>query len=95
MLDFLKKNKAFQYEKENSFKNSNHPCLYIKKQNGYVVFFIIQDDIIDFGVYTLRKKLITFISNINFLLNDDSKSNFINENIIENYINYLLKKNIR
>jgi len=90
MISYLQ-NSKLDFEPKNNFNNYNYPCYFIKNEFGYVVFFMNQKDVVDFGVYTKAKKMITYIPNINFLLKNDSISSFISESI-NNYIKFLIDR---
>tara|TARA_R110001583_G_scaffold80855_3_gene216464 strand:+ start:13430 stop:13573 length:144 start_codon:yes stop_codon:yes gene_type:complete len=47
MLESLEKCSGFIYEQENSFEQNSVHCFYFKKDNGYVVYFLLKGGFID------------------------------------------------
>lgn len=67
----------FKFEEKNSFNNGISPCYYHKNKNGYNVYFIFPNNVVDFGVYDLNKDLISLIIDIHSSLKEDHKEKFI------------------
>jgi transcriptional regulator with XRE-family HTH domain len=81
IMDLLKKTN-FVYEEKNSFKNSEVPCYYYKNSNGYNVYFIFPNEVVDFGVYDLNKNLVSLIIDIHNSLKDEYKEAFVTQSAL-------------
>ena len=99
MLEELKNIKEYSFEEKNSFSASEYPCFYQKKEFGYIVFFIISDESIDYAVYNSKKKLISLVDNINLMFENEKDINWTRRFLVDNssenkdYVQYLIDNN--
>ncbi|AOW20437.1 hypothetical protein LPB138_07015 [Urechidicola croceus] len=95
MHKLLHDSKVYTYEEKDSFKNGNWPCYYVEKKYGFIVFFLISEENIDYAVFNAKKELITLVENINFY-NEEFCKKFIDENSRDeqiSHVQYLIHKN--
>lgn len=91
----LQRSKEYKFEEKNTFKNGPYSCFFTEKEFGFVVFFIV-DDNMDYAVYDNKKNLTTLIPLINLSISkDDWMHKFLYENACESesYIDYIIKRN--
>ena len=84
MIKELKNIKEYTYEDNNSFNKSTYPCFYLKKEFGYVVFFILSEESIDYAIFDSKKNLILLIDNISLTIKDDREINWIQKFLTDN-----------
>lgn len=79
MENILKNKIELKFEKKNSFNNGESRCYYKENLNGFIVFFLFKNGVVDLGFYNKDKKQISFVISINESIKENWQEQFITQ----------------